>query len=72
METILTIQIWFIVKILTIVLLGMYILFSLVVIRQVKLMTDTLQLGLEGTMKFLAYAHLVFAVLVLLTAVIIL
>jgi len=66
------IQIWVVMKILTIILLGMYLIFSLVVVRQVKLMTDTLQLGFEGTAKSLAYAHLVFAVLVLLAAIIIL
>jgi len=66
------IQIWLVMKILTIILLGMYLIFSLVVVRQVKLMTDTLQLGFEGTARALAFAHLIFAVLVLLAAIIIL
>ncbi len=66
------IQIWFVMKILSIILLGMYLIFSLVVVRQVKLMTDTLQLGFESTARGLAYAHLIFAVLVLLAAIIIL
>lgn len=69
---ILGIQIWVIIKILSIILLGMYLIFSLVVVRQVKLMTDTLQLGFESFARFLAYAHLIFAVLVLLAAIIIL
>lgn len=66
------IQIWVIVKIMAIILLGIYLIFSLVLVRQVKLMTDTLQLGFEKTVRALAFAHLAFAVLVLLTAIIIL
>lgn len=63
---------WFLAKVGIVVLLGMYLIFALIVIRQVKLMTDTLQLGFESTLRVLAYAHLVFAVLVMLTAIIIL
>lgn len=74
METIpiIGIQIWVIVKILAIILLGMYLVFSLVLVRQVKLMTDTIQLGFERTVRGLAFAHLAFAVMVLLAAIIIL
>ncbi|HKC05002.1 MAG TPA: DUF5657 family protein [Patescibacteria group bacterium] len=66
------IQIWVVVKILAVILLGMYLIFSLVIVRQVKLMTDTLQLGFERTVRGLAFAHLAFAVLVLLAAIIVL
>jgi hypothetical protein len=66
------IQIWVIIKILSIVLLGMYLIFSLVLLRQVKLMTDTLKIGFESTARLLAFAHLTFAVFVFLTAIIIL
>ncbi len=74
METIpiLNIEIWLIIKIFACVLLGMYIIFSLVVVRQVKLMTDTLRLGFEGPVRFLAFSHLIFAVIVLLAAIIVL
>ena len=65
-------NIWLLVKILALILIGMYLIFSFVVVRQVKLMTDTLQLGFEGTVRLLAWAHLAFAVLVLLAAIIIL
>lgn len=65
-------NIWFLFKALSIVLLGMYLVFSLVVVRQVKMMTDTLQLGFEGLVRTLAYTHLIFAVLVFLSALIIL
>lgn len=63
---------WMIIKSFALVLLGMYIIFSLVVVRQVKMMTDTLQLGFEDLAKFMTYAHLAFAILVFLFAIIIL
>lgn len=65
-------NIWFLIKILSLVLIGMYLVFALVVVRQVKLMTDTLQLGFEGVVRLLAWGHLVFAVLVLLAALVVL
>lgn len=76
MESIITvasgISVWFILKIVAIVLLSMYLIFALVVVRQIKMMTGTLQLGYEGLAKMFGYLHLFFAVLVLLFAIIIL
>ena len=74
MEAIITngFNIWILIKALSLVLLGMYLVFSLVVVRQVKMMTDTLQLGFEGAAKMLAYIHLIFAIFVFLAALIIL
>lgn len=66
------ISVWLILKIVAIVLLSMYLIFALVVVRQVKMMTSTLQLGYEGLAKMFGFAHLLFAVLVLLFAIIIL
>ncbi|HJY98418.1 MAG TPA: DUF5657 family protein [Patescibacteria group bacterium] len=63
---------WFLVKVLSLVLLGMYLIFALVVVKQVRLMTATLQLGFEGFVKFLALAHLIFAVIVFVAALVIL
>ncbi len=65
-------NIWILIKALALVMLGMYLVFSLVVVRQVKMMTDTLQLGFETPAKFLAYMHLIFAIFVFLSAIIIL
>lgn len=59
-------------KAFVLIFLTMYLIFSLVVVRQVKMMTDTLQLGFETLSKTLAYIHLAFAVLVFLAALIIL
>ena len=65
-------NIWILVKTLALILLGMYLVFSLVVVRQVKMMTDTLQLGFETPAKFLSYFHLAFAVFVFIAALVIL
>ncbi len=47
-------------------LLGLliYIVFAFVVVKQVKLMTDTLELGHEGIIKILSKALLLFAIAV--------
>lgn len=66
------IQVWLIVKVAALVLLGMYLIFAWVIVRQVRLMTDTLQLGFEGPVKVLAYIHMIFAIFVFLSALIIL
>lgn len=63
---------WLLAKIGIVVILGMYLIFALIVVRQVKLMTDTLQLGFEGFVRMLGYIHFAFAVFVLLAALIIL
>ncbi len=66
------ITIWSIIKIAVIIFTLMYIIFSFVVIRQVKLMTDTLELGHENTIKAMAVAHFAFAVVVFIFALVIL
>lgn len=74
MESILTggFNSWIIIKVLVLILLGMYLIFAFVITRQVKLMTSTLQLGFESLAKTLSFLHLAFAVLVFVTALIIL
>jgi len=64
-----TFNIWIIVKILALVVLVLYIVFAFVIIRQVKVMTRTLTLGFEPFVRFLSFIHLVFAVLVFITAI---
>lgn len=39
-----------------------YIVFAFVIVKQVNKMTDTLSVGLEGLLRFVAYVHLVFAI----------
>jgi hypothetical protein len=63
---------WIIIKILSLVVLGIYIIFAFVIRRQVKVMTDTLTLGFEAPVKFLSIFHLFFAIFVFVTALAIL
>jgi hypothetical protein len=70
METIITgFNIWIIVKILTVIVLGMYVIFAFVITRQVKVMTNTLTLSFESVVKLLAFIHLLFSILVFITAI---
>jgi hypothetical protein len=66
------VSIWLVVKVAALILLGMYLVFSLVVVRQIKLLTTTLTLGFEAPIVMLGYIHLAFAVLVFLAALVIL
>ncbi len=65
-------SIWSIVKVLVIILLAIYIVFSYVIVRQVQLMTDTLVIGFEKQLKFLAFLHFLFAIGVLIFSILIL
>ena len=69
---ILNISIWSIVKGFVIFGMCLYLVFSLVVVRQVQLMTKTLEIGFEWPIKVLSFVHFLFAVAVLLFAIIIL
>ena len=66
------ISIWQVVKIFILFGLGLYLVFSFVVVRQVYIMTTTLDLGFEDWVKTLAFAHLFFAIGVFVLALIIL
>jgi len=66
------ISVWLVAKIAALILLGMYLIFALVVVRQVQLMTDTIAVGFEVPIRLFSYLHLIFAVLVFLTALIML
>lgn len=66
------IDIWMIAKYLVLFALGIYIVFALVIIRQVNLMIRTLEIGFELPIRFIAVAHLFFAIGILITALVIL
>lgn len=72
MIPIIGISFWSILKIFIIIVLALYIIFAVVVVRQVQLMTDTLEVGFEGQLRILSFIHLLFAVAVLVFAVLIL
>jgi hypothetical protein len=60
------------VKIGIIIFLIVYIVFSFAVSKQVKIMTDTLEVGFETQIKAIALIHLILSVVVLIIAIIIL
>ena len=72
MIPILNISVWLVAKGFCVFTLGLYCIFALVVIRQVQLMTDTLDTGSEFFIKLLSFAHLAFAAIVLIIALTIL
>lgn len=61
-----------IIKVFVVFGLALYVIFALVVVRQVQLMTDTLEVGFESQVRLLALIHLIFAVGVLLLAIFVL
>jgi len=64
--------VWEIAKVFVLFGLSIYIIFGVVIVRQVKLMTDTLQVGFEGLIRFFSYIHLLFAIAVFVFALLIL
>lgn len=58
--------VWQTVKVGMLLFLVLYIIFSVVVVKQVHLMTETLKVGFEVPVKVVAYLHLAFAIAVLL------
>lgn len=65
-------SIWPVIKIFVFIFLSIYIIFALVVIRQVQLMTKTLEVGFENQLKFLSFTHLIAAIGVLVFGILIL
>lgn len=59
-------------KVFALVGLGIYIIFALVVVKQVSLMISTVEVGFEFLIKLIAWSHLLFAIFVFLSALIIL
>lgn len=59
---ILGISVWFAVKMFVLLFLAIYIVFALVVIRQIALMSGTLDMGLNLPIRFIGWGHFLFAV----------
>lgn len=72
MISLIGISIWAIAKVFVALALALYVIFGLVVVRQVQLMIDTLEVGLETFIRALAIGHLVFSIVVFALALIIL
>ena len=56
------ITIWFVAKIMFLVAMAIYVVFAFVIVRQSKIMTDTLEIGLEKVIRMIAFAHMLFAI----------
>jgi len=55
-------DIWLIAKIMVLFALLLYSVFSYVIVRQTKIMTETLELGFEKVVKLIALVHFVLAI----------
>ena len=69
---ILDISTWLIFKIFILIALIVYLVFSLVVVRQIRLMTETLKVSAGGILRTVSYFYLALAIGILLLALIIL
>lgn len=74
METIplLGVSVWLIAKISTLLFLGIYVVFALVVIKQITLMLNTVDMGFSFPIRLLGYMHLLFSIGVFILALLIL
>ena len=63
-------SIWFFAKIFFLFGIGLYLIFALVVVKQVNLMTETIELPADPLLRTLAWAHLIFAMAIFLFALI--
>lgn len=66
----LTVTAFLLVKIAAIIGLVVYNIFAFIVIKQVNLMTQTLEVDLEGTIRGIAVFHFIFSLFVLIYAII--
>lgn len=65
-------SVWLVAKIFVLFALVIYAVFAAIVVRQVQLMNETLEVGLEKPILSLAIAHLIFSLFVFLLALVIL
>ena len=49
-----------------------YIIFAFIVVKQVKLMTETLELGFEDSIRLIAFIHFIFSIIVFIVSLFIL
>ncbi len=66
------VSVWMIIKVLVLVAFAIYGVFAFVVLRQIQLMTDTLEVGFEAPIGMLGISHFVFSLVIFVLALIIL
>jgi len=55
-------DIWMIAKVMVLFALLLYLVFSFVIVKQTKIMTETLELGFEKVVKLISLIHFVLAI----------
>lgn len=65
-------EFWLIAKIAVLVFLGIYVIFSVVVVKQSKIMVETLKVELEDFIVIVSYLHMVFAMCVFVASIVLL
>ena len=65
-------SVWTILKLLILFALVIYLVFAVVVIRQVKLMTNTFKTGYETWLRIVSWLHLILVVIIFLGALVLL
>ena len=63
-DSISSINIWYFVGILYMIFLFIYVIFALIIVRQIYLMTHTLNGSLDKSIKTFGYLHFIFSVVV--------
>jgi len=72
MENLPNIDIWFLVKIIYLFAFSLYLVFAVVMLRQVKLMTKALEEKINPILCTIAWGHLVLSILIILFSLLIL
>ena len=57
-----------VIKIGVLIFLFLYVIFAAIVIKQVRMMTETLEVGFESQIKLIVYLHLVVSIMVLIVS----
>lgn len=65
-------NVWLVAKVAVLIFLLLYIIFAVVLVKQVRLMIDTLEVGLEKTLRTISIVHLVIAIAVFLFSLLVL
>ncbi|MHA2055297.1 MAG: DUF5657 family protein [Candidatus Hodarchaeales archaeon] len=63
---------WLIIKLAFLIGILLYVIFAYIVTKQVKLMNETIEVGLENTIKIISYVHLAVSIFILILSMIIL
>ena len=72
MVPILGISVWLVAKVLVLIALAIYLVFAVVVVRQINLMIETVEVGFETPIRLLGWGHFLFAIGIFVLALIIL